>query len=245
MAQSRIDLKCQILKRQFSRANPICAIAVGMLLLGAAEVPIIDRPFARATVVAPEGQLWAEWQRAQSEMKSDEKVIGQCRAEPTICASPQALRFLSIVNEAQQYQGLTLLGHINRAFNLAIQPGHALADSGDQKWKSPLTALASKDNNCTSYAIAKYLALSDVGIAENEMRLIIVAIRPLEKEHMVVAVLNLGNWIILDDRSMALVDSRKIDDYLPLFALDYRGVRQFAPPNPKVAIAPACVRTVG
>jgi predicted transglutaminase-like cysteine proteinase len=93
--------------------------------------------------------------------------------------------------------------------------------------------------NCTAYAIAKYAALRDAGIAADELRLIIVRIKSLRRTHMVVTVRNFGRWIILDNRSMALVESSELPDYLPLFTLDHRGVRQFVQPtNPNVSSAP-------
>ena len=49
------------------------------------------------------------------------------------------------------------------------------------------------------------------------------------------AVLNGGRWLILDNRSLALADSHELlGQYIPLYALDHRGVRQFVP-APRVA----------
>jgi predicted transglutaminase-like cysteine proteinase len=211
----------------------------GIVRAGPLEDGVIDEPFGLATVIAPDDAFGVKWRQLQSEVRSDERIITQCRAEPNICASPAAPRFLAIVNEARQYKGLTRIGHINRAINLAIRPMDNAAERGNDEWKSPLAALASGVGNCTAYAITKYAALRDAGIVADELRLIIVPIKSRRGTHMVVAVRNFGHWIILDNRSMALVESSELHDYLPLFTLDHRGVRQFVQPtNPKVAGAP-------
>jgi hypothetical protein len=53
----------------------------------------------------------------------------------------------------------------------------------------------------------------------------------------VVAVRHAGQWFILDNRTLAVVESRKLLDYYqPLFMQDDRSGRQFVlPSGPKVA----------
>jgi predicted transglutaminase-like cysteine proteinase len=234
------------MRRQYALAISLFAIVIaGTLLGGQAD---LDEPFGIATAVAPEGPLWVEWRRLQSEIRSDEIVIAQCRAEPDSCGSPAALRFLAIVEAAKEYAGLPRIGHINRAVNLALRPSVGDADS---VWKSPLAALASATGNCASYAITKYAALGDAGIAADDLHLVTVRIKSRRELHMVVTVRDFGRWIVLDNRSMALLESNGIDDYLPMFTLDHRGVRQFVPPaslippaSPKVTATP-CSQIAG
>jgi predicted transglutaminase-like cysteine proteinase len=231
------------MRRQILWTNPLGALAVAVLLLGAAAQTDFGEPFALATVDAPEGPLWADWQRWHVELQSDELIIGNCRHEPESCGSPAALQLLAIIDEALRHEGLALIGHVNRAVNLAIKPTSPSAER--EKWKSPLAALAAETGNCTSYAIIKYAALRDAGIAADDLRLVIVRIGSLQQDHMVVGVRNEGNWLILDDRSMALAESSELHDYDPLYLLDDRGVREFVlPANPKVAVA-ACTKTFG
>jgi len=228
------------MRPRYVLAISFCTIVIAATLLGGQAD--IDEPFGIATAVAPEGPLWAEWRQLQSDIRADEIVIAQCRAEPGSCASPAALRFLAIVDTAKDDAGLPRIGHINRAVNLAFRP---MVDVSASAWKSPLAALAAATGNCTSYAITKYAALGDAGIAADDLRLVTVRIKSLTELHMVVTVRDSGHWIVLDNRSMALLESGRIDDYLPLFALDHRGVRQFAPSaSPKISGAP-CGRTAG
>jgi hypothetical protein len=46
--------------------------------------------------------------------------------------------------------------------------------------------------------------------------------------HAVVAVRQENRWLILDNRTMAILDAEDVRDYRPLFALDQHGTRAIA-----------------
>ncbi len=162
----------------------------------------------------------ATWQQLLLKIQADELTVARCRADPATC-SPAALRFIAIVDDARRYEGEARVGHINRAVNLAIAVAH------DGIWRSPLEALASA-GDCKSYAVAKYAALGDAGIPAADRRLVIVGVKSRQQEAHVVVVVRLATrWVILDNRTQALVDSLDRHDYLPVLALDHSGVSEF------------------
>jgi predicted transglutaminase-like cysteine proteinase len=64
---------------------------------------------------------------------------------------------------------------INRAINLAIRPMSDLAQWGvEDRWTAPLATLASGLGDCEDYAIVKYVALSEAGIAAEDVKLVVV-----------------------------------------------------------------------
>jgi predicted transglutaminase-like cysteine proteinase len=185
--------------------------------------PLAGEPFGVATVpAAPNSAISAMWRDLQSAMRADEQTVVACRANPT-CGSPAALQFIAIVDEARQYQGRALLGHINRAVNLAIPPTR-----DGVLWRSPLKALASS-GDCKSYAVTKYAALGAAGIAPEDRRLVMVweNAHPLET-HLIVVVRVALRWLILDNRTLTLVDSTDRSAYQPLHVFDDSGVRERA-----------------
>jgi predicted transglutaminase-like cysteine proteinase len=194
---------------------------LAILLIGAS--PLAAEPFGVATVPAPDSRISAIWRDLQPAIRADEQTLGVCRANPG-CGSPAALRFIAIVDEARRYQGRALLGHINRAVNLAIP-----TTRGGVSWQSPLKALASF-GDCKSYAVTKYAALGAAGIAPEDRRLVMVwdNARPQET-HLVVLVRVARRWLILDNRSLTLADSNDQQAYQPLHAFDHSGVRDFPP----------------
>jgi hypothetical protein len=115
--QANID-RFKLLGQQLPWASPWCEIVVAVLLF---YCVIIVAVLLLGTAL----------------------IIAQCRAQPGICASPVALRFIAIVNEAREYEGFPRIGHLNRAINLAIR-----AKSSGEMWVSPLAALASEVGDC-------------------------------------------------------------------------------------------------
>lgn len=193
-----------------------------------------DEPFGARSVIAKEGGWWLTWNRLQAQMLIEDSVIARCSLEPAACTSEAAARFVAIVKEGDGRNGLARIAHINRAVNLAIRFKEGAA------WTSPLETLAAGIGDCKHYALMKYAALRFAGVARDDVRIIIVQIRSMRASHMVLGVREAGEWLILDNRTLELVNSRDLIDYEPLYFFDYRGVHQFiAPDSAKVAQA-AC-----
>ena len=227
----------------------MATIALSLLLLGPAARAASDEPFGLSTVATAESALSTTWQKLQREIQADERIIVQCRAEPQSCASPTALRFIAIVNKGNGYEGLAKIGRINRAVNLTIGAASATVQSA---WSSPLQTLATGSGDCKQYAVLKYAALMDAGVAAEDLRLVIVRLKqPQDPEtkpadHALVAVRNEADWIVLDNRTLTMIESRQVlDQYLPLFALDHRGVRRFVQPSTLSAAAAPCGESGG
>lgn len=237
-----------MIERSFAKIT--VAIGLGLLLLGLAARAGANEPFGLATTDVTQGPLWVTWRDLQAKLESDRRIVAQCRTEPRSCASQPAQRFIAIVGEGTGYDGLARIGRINRAVNFAIRPADAAA--GPTAWTSPLDALAAGAGDCKQYAVLKYAALQEAGVAPDDLRLVIVrtkalqTIKSMQSSHVVVAVRNDAQWFILDNRSLALVESGELLDHmLPLFTLGHRGVGQFAPPSGPVAAAPPCQADVG
>ena len=117
------------------------------------------------------------------------------------------------------------MGEINRAVNLSIRP----VDDGVQYgvadfWSTPLATLSAGAGDCEDYAIVKYVALRELGIAPDDLRILIVHNPRRRTKHAVLAV-HLGEqWLILDNRTMIMANSGDAIHYRPLFVLDHRGV---------------------
>ncbi len=97
-------------------------------------------------------------------------------------------------------------------------------------WASPLMTFGSGAGDCKDYAIAKYVALRETGLAPDDLRLVIVYNRSAHEDHMVAAARIDGRWLILDNRTMRLVVDHDIVDLTPLAVLDS--------PSPAIATGP-------
>jgi predicted transglutaminase-like cysteine proteinase len=165
----------------------------------------------------------ARWANLQSRIRSEQETLAACRADSANCPAA-ARQFLQIVERGRQRQGRARLAEINRAVNFSIRPAsdwgqHGVADF----WSAPLATLRAGAGDCEDYAVLKYVALREAGIAPDDLRFLIVYYPRRRTNHAVVAV-HLGEeWLILDNSTLIIVNSSDARHYRPLFVLDHRG----------------------
>ena len=178
-----------------------------------------------ATIILSE--MTARWTELQTRILADKATLAACRSGERPC--PAAARhFLAIVDTARQRQGRARLGEINRAINMSIRPMSDMAQYGvEDYWASPLTSLGNGAGDCEDYAIAKYVALEETGIAPDDLQLEIVRDVEHQATHAVVAVHLKGEWVILDNRTLLMLNA-DASTYQFMVALDHSGARTFA-----------------
>ena len=176
---------------------------------------------------AHNGTMSAKWRGLQPAMTLEARILDLCRSDRQICP-PAAARFLAIVEAARERSGRARIGEINRAINLAIRPaGDATRYPVADIWTTPLTTFASGTGDCEDYAIAKYVALREAGVAPEDLRIVIVRDTGSHQDHAVAAARVDGEWLILDNRHMILLTDSQTVNLTPLATLDHQdGVRQ-------------------
>jgi predicted transglutaminase-like cysteine proteinase len=186
------------------------------------------QPFALDATPVTEGEVLDKWNDLAASLRSEAEILARCRADAAHCP-PAAKKFLDIISDGRAHDGRARIGVINRAINLAIRPTSDLAQWGvADRWSAPLATLESGRGDCEDYAIAKYVALREAGVADSELRLIIVRDLKSGSDHAVVAARVDGNWVMLDNRRMVLTEDTAMARVMPLFAFDANGVRKFA-----------------
>jgi predicted transglutaminase-like cysteine proteinase len=193
--------------------------------------PVGPEPFGLSAMDS--GSYAARWRLLQPLIAVEHRVLALCHSTPSAC-TPAAAKFGAIVEAAQHRSGLARIGEVNRAVNLAIRPMSDLAQYGAADiWASPLMTFGSGAGDCEDYAIAKYVALREAGMAADDLRLVVVYNRPAHENHMVAAARVEGRWLILDNRTMMLVADKEIADLTPLALLDSTD------PSPTLAAMPS------
>jgi predicted transglutaminase-like cysteine proteinase len=135
-------------------------------------------------------------------------------------------RLLNLAGSRQR-QGRALLAEINRAVNFSIRPVSDWAQYGVADfWSAPLATLGAGAGDCEDYAVLKYVALREAGIAPDDLRFLIVYYPRRGTNHVVVAV-HLGEeWLILDNSTLIMVNSSDASpSYSPKIAA-WRELRQ-------------------
>ena len=142
--------------------------------------PTSNEPFGLETVPVS-GRLLSTWRGVQDDIRAEGLVLAHCRLNAERC-SPVVKHFLAIIAEGRAHTGRARIGVINRAINMTIRP-----KSDPDQWKPPLDTLSKGTGDCKDYAIAKYVALIEAGIAESDLRLVIVRDLALGQDHAIVA----------------------------------------------------------
>jgi predicted transglutaminase-like cysteine proteinase len=189
-------------------------------------------PFDEVAVPVASGDVPDKWHAIQIAIDAETAVLDRCRAGQE--CTEAARMFLDIVAQGQSqgesHDGLARIGVINRAVNSAIVPTSDMRQWGvADHWSPPLETLTTRRGDCEDYAIAKYVALIDAGVAKEDVKLVIVRKRLPEEEHAVVAARVDGAWLILDNRTLALAPAGEVRAAIPLFVLDDAGAKIFVP----------------
>jgi predicted transglutaminase-like cysteine proteinase len=197
------------------------------------QSPASIEPFGLDTTPVVTGELLANWGGVQAAIRDEREILARCRKVTKQPCPAAAQKFLDIVATGRARAGRARIGVINRAINLAIRPRR------DARWSPPLATFATGAGDCKDYAVAKYVALREAGVAADDVRLVIVRNLTVGEDHAVVSVRLDGAWTILDNRWQLLVEATKMQGVIPLFVLDQQGVEQFAMQDTRRAPSPA------
>lgn len=193
-------------------------------------------PFGLDAEPVRTGAIFAKWGGVEAQIKAENRIFARCRAGGSWCPWA-ARRFLTIVDDGRTRSGRARIGIINREINFSIVPTSDFAQWGvADRWSSPLETFTTRHGDCEDYAIAKFVALRAAGIPQQDVRLVVVHNTAAGEQHAVVAVRLDGDWVILDNRWLALVRDREMWRATPLFELDDSGVRRFLDRTPATRV---------
>jgi predicted transglutaminase-like cysteine proteinase len=210
--------------------GPAADLTAGTLDSSGLSEPIgrSTEPFGLFASTLFAGALQEKWLGVERKLDDERVQLALCDGDRDRCASPAALQFLAIVDNARAREGRARLGEINRAINLAIRPMSDLAQYGEiDVWSSPLVTFAHGAGDCEDYAIAKFVALRQAGIPADDLRVVIMRDTLNGEDHAVAAARLDGNWLMLDNRRMAMVEDTYVRNYRPLFVIDQYGVMRY------------------
>jgi predicted transglutaminase-like cysteine proteinase len=120
-----------------------------------------------------------------------------------------------------------------RALGILIEPQTLQSGHADDQWRSLLAILSWNSGDCKNYAV-----LRELGVSPDALKIIVVEVRSSHQLHAILAVREQGGWLLLDNRTLMLVESSMaLEYYDPLYELDQNGIREFALPtrSPRLA----------
>ncbi|MET0639174.1 MAG: transglutaminase-like cysteine peptidase, partial [Hyphomicrobium sp.] len=175
-----------------------------------------NEPFGLVLFRAPEGTVWNKWRNLENEMKAEIESIDACRIDSETC-SLEAAHFVSLTETALSANGPGRIQAINSTFNEAIRYQSDLDHHGMiDKWSTPLATLKSGTGDCEDYAIAKYVALRQLGLPASDLKVLLVRDTFSNQDHAVLAVRRDAYWLLLDNRWSQMIESSASPRLMPL-----------------------------
>ncbi|POF31661.1 transglutaminase-like cysteine peptidase [Roseibium marinum] len=124
---------------------------------------------------------------------------------------------------------------VNRV--LAYRDDARLWQTGEY-WASPVESLTRRAGDCEDYAILKYALLRDLGVEDQDMRIVVLRDTAARQHHAVLSVRHEGKWLILDNRFSRVRFERDLPHYQVLYSVNAAGQWSHVPtPGSPVRLA--------
>lgn len=177
------------------------------------------------------GGVHNRWQTVKAMLRIEEQILKNCRTDSETCPAAAKL-FLGIIDKAADRDARARIGEINRAINATIKPVNDVTLYGVQDyWATPLSTFALRAGDCEDYAIAKYVALREIGFSTSDLRLVIVQDNEAHQGHAVTAVRFEGRWLVLDNLRFIIQEDTEVSRLTPLYFIDEEGVKSAIAPS--------------
>jgi predicted transglutaminase-like cysteine proteinase len=159
-------------------------------------------------------KMFPKWrgtlQRFEDELKS-------CRADQ--CKKKQ---WQAVIDGLRGKDLMTQLREINTEMNDKRYITDPVNWNLPDYWATPFQFLR-KNGDCEDYAIAKYMALRDLGVSVDDMRIVVLNDLNLRIAHAVLAVYVNGKPYILDNQISKVVPASSIHHYQPVYSINENG----------------------
>jgi predicted transglutaminase-like cysteine proteinase len=194
-----------------------------------------DEPFDMGKLdlgrfVGRRGPTWREWQKIIANVEAEMRELAKCRTKPDRCNAAER-RFETIVKEARSKNGRAKIEFVNERINGEIRYEPDTAQWGvEDAWSLPIDvnkegSLNTGVGDCEDYVLAKYAALHQAGVPDENLRMVLVRDNAVRADHAVLAVRHDGRWLVLDNRWNKLFEDKELKQFKPLFVVERDGVK--------------------
>ncbi len=128
----------------------------------------------------------------------------------------------SVLDRWRDADRMTQLREINREMNAKRYIVDPVNWNLPDYWATPFQFLR-KNGDCEDYAISKYMALRDLGVPVDDMRIVVLQDLNLRIAHAVLVVYVEGKAYLLDNQISRVVPAASIRHYQPVYSINERG----------------------
>jgi predicted transglutaminase-like cysteine proteinase len=158
------------------------------------------------------------WHRVQSQIRDEQAVYAMCDGTGSLCSATLRKWRLSLA-KMKGLKGRKLLLRLNAQANALVPYRSDVArfDTSDY-WASPLEFLDA-GGDCEDFAILKYVSLTELGIPESKLRIVVVEDLHRATPHAVLTVKLDGKTYVLDSLTNNLISARATSRFRPLYSV--------------------------
>jgi predicted transglutaminase-like cysteine proteinase len=201
------------------RAAAVAAVAAALLWggpAGADQLAAVNRGqlFESREIHSSNLTLFPKWRGTLQRFEEELKSCG-----PSQCKKTQ---WQAVIDGLRGKELMTQLREINLEMNDRRYVTDPVNWNLPDYWATPFQFLR-KNGDCEDYAISKYMALRDLGIAVDDMRIVVLNDLNLRIAHAVLAVYVNGEPYILDNQISTVVPASSIHHYQPVYSINEAG----------------------
>lgn len=160
-----------------------------------------------------------QWARVLSKVKQERRAFRACLDNPAACTSAGLKSWREVSAAAKGKPRAAMLKTVNQYFNRWPYKIDQELYGVSEFWATPQEFMK-RSGDCEDYSIAKFFALRDLGLSNDEMRVVILMDRIRRIGHAVLAVYQGNDILILDSLTDLIFSHRKYRHYIPQYSMN-------------------------
>ena len=160
-----------------------------------------------------------QWSRVLAKAKSERRQFRACLDNQAACSTSGHKSWREVFAAAKSKPELEKLKTVNAYFNRWPYKIDREIYGVSEFWATPLEFMK-RSGDCEDYAIAKFFVLRDLGLANEQLRIVILMDRIRRIGHAVLAVYALGDILILDSLTDLVFSHKKYRHYVPQYSMN-------------------------
>ncbi len=163
---------------------------------------------------------------AQQKTVFTEQVYARINSIYGTEAKENVAKWRQLVTELQSEDVDEKLYEINRFFNRFDFVDDLVHWQQKDYWATPIEFISTGAGDCEDYTIAKYFSLIELGISEDQLRLMYVTALELRQPHMVLAYYETPTSVplVLDNINRRILPANKRRDLSPIYSFNGNGL---------------------
>ena len=163
---------------------------------------------------------------AQQKTVFTEQVYARINSIYGTEAKENVAKWRQLVTELQSEDIDEKLYEINRFFNRFDFVDDLVHWQQKDYWATPIEFISTGAGDCEDYTIAKYFSLIELGISEQQLRLMYVTALELRQPHMVLAYYETPTSVplVLDNINRRILPANKRRDLSPIYSFNGNGL---------------------